>query len=121
VRHRAALIDIIQQVMLTRGYEDWERVLLAAGIPVGAINDIGQVIDHPQVKARGAIVEVDHPRAGRVGMAGVPVKLGATPGSIRTPSPALGEHTAQTLETLLGMGAEEIGALKRAGVVMGAG
>ena len=121
VQHRAALIDIIQQVMLTRGYEDWERVLLAAGIPVGAINDIGQVIDHPQVKARGAIVEVDHPRAGRVGMAGVPVKLGATPGSIRTPSPALGEHTAQTLETLLGMGAEEIGALKRAGVVMGAG
>ena len=121
VRHRAALIDIIQQVMLTRGYEDWERVLLAAGIPVGAINDIGQVIDHPQVKARGAIVEVDHPRAGRVGMAGVPVKLGATPGSIRTPSPALGEHTAQTLETLLGMGAEEIGALIRAGVVMGAG
>jgi formyl-CoA transferase/CoA:oxalate CoA-transferase len=121
VQHRAALIDIIQQVMLTRGYEDWERVLLAAGIPVGAINDIGQVIDHPQVKARGAIVEVDHPRAGRVGMAGVPVKLGATPGSIRTPSPALGEHTAQTLETLLGMGAEEIGALIRAGVVMGAG
>jgi formyl-CoA transferase/CoA:oxalate CoA-transferase len=121
VKNRAALIDIIQQVMLTRGYEDWERVLLAAGIPVGAINDIGQVIDHPQVKARGAIVEVDHPRAGRVGMAGVPVKLGATPGSIRTPSPALGEHTAQTLETLLGMGAEEIGALKRAGVVMGAG
>jgi formyl-CoA transferase/CoA:oxalate CoA-transferase len=121
VKNRAALIDIIQQVMLTRSYEDWERVLLAAGIPVGAINDIGQVIDHPQVKARGAIVEVDHPRAGRVGMAGVPVKLGATPGSIRTPSPALGEHTAQTLETLLGMGAEEIGALKRAGVVMGAG
>jgi crotonobetainyl-CoA:carnitine CoA-transferase CaiB-like acyl-CoA transferase len=121
VQHRAALVDIIQQVMLTRSYEDWERTFLAAGIPVGAINDIGQVIDHPQVKARGAIVEVDHPRAGRVGMAGMPVKLGGTPGSIRSPSPALGEHTAQTLETLLGMGAEEIGALMRAGVVMGAG
>jgi formyl-CoA transferase/CoA:oxalate CoA-transferase len=121
VKNRAALIDIIQQVMLTRSYEDWERTFLAAGIPVGAINDIGQVIDHPQVKARGAIVEVDHPRAGRVGMAGVPVKLGATPGSIRSPSPALGEHTAQTLQTLLGMGAEEIAALARAGVVTGAG
>jgi crotonobetainyl-CoA:carnitine CoA-transferase CaiB-like acyl-CoA transferase len=116
--HRAPLIDIIQQVMLTRSYEDWERIFLAAGIPVGAINDIGQVIDHPQVKARGAIVEMDHPRAGRVGMAGVPVKLGTTPGSVRSPSPALGEHTAQTLEELLGMGREEIAALARAGVVM---
>ena len=120
VAHRAPLIDIIQQVLLTRSYEDWERTFLAAGIPVGAINDIGQVIEHPQVKARGSIVEVDHPRAGRVGMAGVPVRLGATPGGIRTPSPALGEHTAQTLEELLGMGSAEIAALARSGVVMGA-
>jgi len=118
VAHRSALIDIIQQVLLTRSYEDWERTFLAAGIPVGAINDLGQVIEHPQVKARGSIVEMDHPRAGRVGMAGVPVRLGTTPGSIRTPSPALGEHTAQTLGELLGMGSEEVAALARAGVVM---
>jgi crotonobetainyl-CoA:carnitine CoA-transferase CaiB-like acyl-CoA transferase len=120
-KHRAPLIDIIQQVLLTRSYEDWERVFLAAGIPVGAINDLSQVIAHPQVKARGSIVEMDHPRAGRVGMAGVPVRLGTTPGSIRTPSPALGEHTAQTLEELLGMDSEEIATLARAGVVAGAG
>lgn len=118
VAYRAALVDIIQQVLLTRSYEDWERTFLAAGIPVGAINDLGQVIEHPQVKARGSIVEMDHPRAGRVGMAGVPVRLGATPGAIRTPSPSLGEHTAQALDELLGMSGDEVAALARAGIVM---
>jgi formyl-CoA transferase/CoA:oxalate CoA-transferase len=65
------------------------------------------------------MVDMAHPRAGPVKMVGVPVKLSATPGAVRTPSPALGEHSAQTLRTLLGLSDDEIRRLMEAGVVHG--
>ena len=51
-------------------------------------------------------------------MAGVPVRLSRTPGSVRTPAPALGEHTAEALHELLGISAEEVARLAREGVVV---
>ena len=116
-RNRDSLIARLQQVFLTRSFEEWEALLSESGIPVGAINNLAQVVDHPQVKARGSIVEIDHPRAGKVRVAGVPVRLSATPGSIRAPSPALGEHTAAVLRELLGLGAPEIDALQASGAL----
>ncbi|MBE0615821.1 MAG: CoA transferase [Burkholderiales bacterium] len=116
-RNREALVETLQQAFLTRSYEEWEELLTKAGIPVGAINNLAQVVDHPQVKARGSIVEIDHPRAGKVRVVGVPVRLSATPGSIREPAPAPGEHTAAVLRDVLGLGAEEIDALRVAGAL----
>ena len=116
-RNRAALIEKLQQVFLSRSYEEWEALLSRNGIPVGAINNLAQVVEHPQVKARGSIVEIEHPRAGRMRVVGMPVRLSATPGAIRAPSPALGEHTAAVLGELLGMGSAEIEALRAAGAL----
>jgi crotonobetainyl-CoA:carnitine CoA-transferase CaiB-like acyl-CoA transferase len=116
-RNRESLIARLQQVFLTRSYEKWEALLTESGIPVGAINNLAQVVDHPQVKARGSIIEIDHPRAGKVRVVGVPVRLSGTPGSIRAPSPALGEHTAAVLRELLGLGAPEIDALRASGAL----
>jgi formyl-CoA transferase/CoA:oxalate CoA-transferase len=115
--NRDSLIAKLQQVFLTRSYEEWEGILTKSGIPVGAINDLAQVVDHPQVKARGSIVEIDHPRAGKMRVVGVPVRLSATPGSVRTPSPALGEHTGEVLSALLGLSIAEIEALRAAGAL----
>ena len=115
--NRESLIAKLQQVFLTRSYEEWETVLTKNGIPVGAINDLAQVVDHPQVKARNSIVDVEHPRAGKIRVVGVPVRLSATPGSVRTPSPALGEHTAEVLSELLGLDTAEIDALRAAGAL----
>ncbi len=107
-QNRAALIAILQEVFLTRSFEDWEAVLLKVGVPVGAINSIDQLIDHPQVKARGSIVDMAHPRAGPVRVVGVPVRLSRTPGAVRSPSPRLGEHSAQTLREVLGLSEDEV-------------
>ena len=92
---------------------------MAQGIPMGAINSIAQVVDHPQVIARGALVETAHPRAGKVKMVGAPVRLSETPGSVRTPAPMLGEHTDQVLREVLGLSDEAIAALRKAGAIGG--
>ena len=116
-RNRDSLVARLQQAFLTRSYEEWEELLTKNGIPVGAINNLAQVVDHPQVKARGSIVEIEHPRAGKIRVVGVPVRLSATPGAVRTPSPRLGEHTDVVLRELLGLGTKEIDALRAAGAL----
>ncbi len=115
--NRASLIPTLQQVFLTRTYEEWEALLLANDIPVGAINDLAQVVDHPQVKARGALVDLDHPRAGKLRVVGSPVRLSRTPATTRAPAPTHGQHTAEVLGKFLGMNDAEIAALGAAGVI----
>jgi len=116
-RNRDTLVPKLQEVFLTRTYEEWEAILLPRGIPMGAINTIAEVVTHPQVAARQALVEMDHPRAGKVRMVGAPVRLSETPGSVRTPAPMLGEHTDEVLRDLLGLGLAEVDALRAAGAI----
>jgi crotonobetainyl-CoA:carnitine CoA-transferase CaiB-like acyl-CoA transferase len=117
VQNRDTLIQTLQEVFLTKTYEEWEALLLARGIPMGAINTIDQVVSHPQVQARGMIVESDHPVAGKVKVVGVPVQLSQTPGSVRTPAPLLGQHTDEVLHTYLGLAEADIAALRQAGAI----
>jgi formyl-CoA transferase len=58
------------------------------------------MLEDPQFVARQSIVEVDHPVFGRVKMQNAFPKLSETPGSVRWPGPALGEHTREVLEGL---------------------
>jgi crotonobetainyl-CoA:carnitine CoA-transferase CaiB-like acyl-CoA transferase len=112
VKNRDSLIPRLEQVFLTRSYEEWEKLLVEAGVPVGAVNDFAQVVDHPQVKARRSLVEVDHPRAGRIRVVAPVVRMSATPGAVRTPAPALGEHTEEVLRDFLGLAPEAITELR---------
>lgn len=120
MRNRDTLIPRLQEVFLTKSYAEWEPLLLENDIPAGAINNIAQAVEHPQVKARQALVEVNHPRVGKVRVVGSPVRMSKTPARKPTPSPLLGEHTREVLRELLGMSAAEIEALEAAGVVASA-
>jgi crotonobetainyl-CoA:carnitine CoA-transferase CaiB-like acyl-CoA transferase len=80
------------------------------------VNDYPGLVCHPQVVASGFITEQDHPRAGRFKTIATPVKLEKTPGTIRSPAPALGEHSRDVLSEA-GFSRAEIDALAAAHVI----
>ena len=94
----------------TRQY--WIGHLTAAGVPCGSVRDIGELFSDPQVRARDMIASVEHETIGSLQVLGVPVKLSATPGSVRTPPPRLGEHTVAVLAQDLGLDADAIARLR---------
>jgi crotonobetainyl-CoA:carnitine CoA-transferase CaiB-like acyl-CoA transferase len=116
VRHRAALVPLLAELMKTRTRADWLVRLEAAKVPCGPINDLGEVFADPQVQARGMTVAVPHPLAGTVRLVASPVKLDRTPVRYRLAPPLLGEHTAQVLQEM-GLEPDRIAALRRSGVV----
>jgi len=115
--NRESLVDALQRAFLAKTYEEWEAILLPAGIPMGAINTVDKVVDHPQVAARYAMVTCDHPTAGSIRTTGPPVRLSDTPGAVRRPAPRLGQHTDEVLRERLGMSAGEIARLRATKVI----
>jgi benzylsuccinate CoA-transferase BbsF subunit len=74
----------------------------AAGCPITAVFNVGEAAEHPHLKARGYIVELEHPELGRFRDLGAPFRLPASPGGPRTAAPLLGQHTDEVFAELTG-------------------
>ncbi|MBX7097169.1 MAG: CoA transferase [Myxococcaceae bacterium] len=114
VEHRAALSPLIQAELSKAPMAAWVERLDAAGIPVGHIARVEEVVDHPQLKARGRVLEVQHPTAGPLKLLNTPLPQARTEASA---PPLLGEHTRPVLEAVLGLSAAEVSALAADGVI----
>ena len=117
VENRETLIAILAKIFLSRRSDQWIAVLNKARVPCAPVQTLDQVFSAAQVVQRKMLVAVEHPTAGTVRMAGIPVKLSATPASIRLSPPLLGQHTEEILSSWLEMPKKEIAELKRKGVV----
>ena len=115
--HHGELEPLLIEAMRKKTTAEWLREFDAIGLACGPLNNIPQAAEQPQVKARGMLVEVEHPVIGRLPLPDTPVKLSRTPGGIRGASPALGEHTDAVLRDLLALSDDEIADLRRSSVI----
>jgi len=108
---------IVSDWVKTKTKDELQHLLDECGVPMSPIYSIKDIFENPQYKARENIVEVDHPRLGKVKIPGVVPKFSETPGSIRQIAPDLGEHNEEILKKLLELDEGTIASLKEKKVI----
>jgi crotonobetainyl-CoA:carnitine CoA-transferase CaiB-like acyl-CoA transferase len=105
---------------------DWTRTLTAAavlaklqaiGVPSAKVARVSELVVNPHLEHRGQIIHMEHPKAGSVPMQGFSVHFGDSPMRLNHPPPMLGQHTDAILEEWLAMTGDQVGALRKQGVV----
>lgn len=100
----------------TKTRDEWFGILKQTDICVAPVLTLDEALRDPHNLSRGMVVEVEHPQVGRVKQVGIGTKLSETPGAVRTPPPAVGQHTDEVLASL-GYDAERIRVLREGGAV----
>jgi crotonobetainyl-CoA:carnitine CoA-transferase CaiB-like acyl-CoA transferase len=116
VLNRDVLVPMLADVLRRRRVQEWIDLLEPVGVPVGPINDLAQVFEHPQVRSRGIRRDLPHPLAGTVPTVCSPIRMSASPVRHELAPPLLGQHTRDVLKAF-GMSDEEIDALAARGVI----
>ena len=112
VRNRADLVPMLEALMKQRSKAGWLATLESAKVPCGAINNLAEVFDDPQVRQRAMVDAWQHPIDPALRLVASPMKLSATPVRTDRPPPLLGQHTAEVLGELLGRTPLQLAGLK---------
>ena len=112
-----AIYPLIEEWTMEHGKLEIMEKCQAAGCPVTAVFTVEEAAEHPHLKERGYIVELEHQALGRLRDLGAPFKLPESPGGPREAAPLLGQHNEEVYGTLLGVSPEERARLQRDGVI----
>ncbi len=118
IQNLPALVEILNGYLMHDSTENWLTRMDAARLPAGPVNDILQMHNDPQARAREMLVEVDHPVAGTIETIGHPVKFSETPAKITRAAPLLGQHTRAILSEM-GYDSTKIEGLFASGAAIG--
>jgi formyl-CoA transferase len=116
-RNQQTLDELIAGWTGANRLADLLPVLERHGVPASRLYKAPDMLEDPHFGAREAIVATRHPVLGEIRMQNAFPRLSATPGRVRWPGPALGEHTAEVLGARAGLGGDEMEALRAKGVI----
>ncbi|WP_075790661.1 CaiB/BaiF CoA transferase family protein [Massilia putida] len=118
--HRQAILAVVTPWVAAQPVArllDW---LDSVDVPCAKVQRIDEVLADPQIRARGMIVEQDHPRLGKLRLPNLPFRFSDCDTTIRAVAPDLGQHNAEVARSL-GFDAAEIAALCADGVLFSKG
>jgi crotonobetainyl-CoA:carnitine CoA-transferase CaiB-like acyl-CoA transferase len=115
-RGQTGLAPILQEIFHQRTLAEWMEVAIEADIAMGPANQVGDLLDDPQLASREIIVETVHPHAGEFTTVGWPAPVDGQPFEVTRPAPLLGEHTDEVLAAA-GYSDREIAGLRAASVI----
>lgn len=117
VENRETLTSLLQEELLKRPRDDWLERLRALGFPCGPVYTMDEIFADEQVLHRGMLVEMEHPKAGKIKQIGPVIKFSETPSELTLPPPELGADTEMVLRDIAGYSDEEVEELRKAGAV----
>ena len=106
----------LSQIFLTKSRDEWFELLTKADVPVGKVLDMDELFSDPQILHREMIIELNHPKVGKVKQIGIGIKLSDTPGAVRALAHRLGQDTSEVLSGL-GYSQSEMKDLRQQGAI----
>jgi len=115
--HYEEIMDVLRPEFRKRTTEEWREILDELGCPNGPLNEVSDVVEHPQARDREYVFDYEDPNIGEVTLHGYPFHLSKTGREIRSGPPLLGEHNEEVLSERLGLSDAEIADLREQGVL----
>ncbi|WP_281392439.1 CaiB/BaiF CoA transferase family protein [Salicibibacter cibi] len=117
IEHRDELRSLLEDVFLQKTAAEWEERLTEHGVPCGAVNNIEQVFDHPQVRHREMVQTGEHETLGETTFVRNPIRANGETLSIDQAPPVLGANTEEVLAGELGLDEESLQVLRKEGII----
>ncbi|MCW4051253.1 MAG: CoA transferase [Candidatus Bathyarchaeota archaeon] len=117
VQNREVLNALLGEEFMKQPRDMWLNKLREQGFPCAPVYAVDEIFIDPQIHHREMLVEMDHPKAGKIKQIGAPLKFSESQCKLTTPPPVLGEHTVEVLRDIAGYSEKEINKLKKTGAI----
>lgn len=112
---REKVFKEIQKEFLNKTQKEWMEIFINLDACVMPVKSFKEAIQDPQLQARNMVVNIDHPKLGKIQNIASPIKYSRTPLTIRSNAPKIGQNTKELLDSL-GYSAEQIENFKKDGI-----
>lgn len=117
IAHSSELRPLAEKILRECSKEDLYAEAKAKGLLLAPHRRLDEVVNDPQLVARGFFVEVEHPQLGKVKLPSAPYQLPEDPWRVERVAPRLGEHNEEVYQRWLGHSRGELVKFREAGVI----